>query len=822
MVVVFKDKDMSSTAKEIRLKDSKVIPFSIDLKTEALDINQVEVTKTFNVAALLTDYDSFIKLFDDYSKNIINQALIKASQGETVDPVNLCVSFGNICHVIQIVIYKDTDDLIRGSIRPLINLPCNDNLSPALQQLFENSHQGIVITDEKTRIVACNTTFEKSCGYEIAELIGQRTSIFNARKHSKEFYKELWLKIKNEGYWNGLVLHKPKSGVAVPQELLIQKLTTNSNKTFYVGFSNNLSNQLYRVAGVEHGGIEFLTQLPAESDFLEQIKQAIQTLPKDKKMLVISFAPKFSEENEIAHKQMLASALAEKKEGFIPGFLKKSVFSIALTYSLDQRTHSLSIFKAIQSHFNAIKQILDNEVYQELRHCTFGISVLGVDAANEGRLVSHSLQAMFEKHVSNKGNLCFYNGSLHEKLKQQEKYETLVRQSIEHSTIEVFYQPIIDTKQWKVVKLEALCRFRDNDGELLDTQQMIQIAEDIGQVTDVDLLVAAKAISDREALTKVYGEQIEISINFSVNTTKSIKETSSQLVNLLKENQKHLPYITVELTESAYFDCESSEENILFRLRKAGLKVAIDDFGTGYSSFSYLKNGDFDLLKIDKEFVSDLIFGSNNYYIVKMIVQLAHTLNVKVVAEGVESVHDAIMLQSLSVDFFQGFYHAKPMPLEKLSSEITIDKELRELTENKHGTQHNELITFPVTVKPEQTLKSLQTIFEDPKVTCCPVILKKKCVGVVTRELYNLHLTSSIGTNRETLQDVRLLNKIVTGIMNTFPTFIHLEDGIDDESISKAILAGKPYPWVVINEEGIYCGVVESQNIVQYLHDKCY
>jgi PAS domain S-box-containing protein len=816
------DQGTSSISKDKKLKDSKVIPFSINLKTEALDINQRDVTKTFNVAALLTDYDSFIKLFDDYSKNLINQALIKASQGESVEPVNICVSFGNVCHVIQIAINKDSDDLISGSIRPLFNIPGDENLSSAFQQLFENSHQGIVITDEKTRIMACNTKFEKATGYSIAELIGQKTSIFNAHKHSKQFYEEFWETLNKDGYWNGLILNRTKSGVAMPQELLIQKLTTNNNKIFYVGFSNNLANQLYRVAGIENGGIEFLTQLPSENDFLAQIKQSIQTLPKDKKMLVISFAPKFSEENEISHKQMLASALAEKKEGFIPGFLKKSVFSIALTYSLDQRTHSLSIFKAIQSHFNAIKQVLDNEVYQELRHCTFGISVLGVDAANEGRLVSHSLQAMFEKHVSNKGNLCFYNGSLHEKLKQQEKYETIVRQSIENASIEVFYQPIIETKHWKVAKLEALCRFRDGEGELLDTQQMIQIAEDIGQVTDVDLLVAGKAISDREALTKIYGKEIEISINFSVNTTKSIKETSSQLVNLLKENQKHLPYITVELTESAYFDCESSEENILFRLRKAGLKVAIDDFGTGYSSFSYLKNGDFDLLKIDKEFVSDLIFGSNNYYIVKMIVQLAHTLNVKVVAEGVESVHDAIMLQSLSVDYFQGFYHAKPMPLEQLSTDITIDKELTELTDNKHGKQHNELITFPVTVKPEQTLKSLQSIFEDPKVTCCPVILKKNCVGVVTRELFNLHLTSSIGTNRETLQDVRLLNKIVTGVMNTSPTLLHLEDGIDDESISEAIIAGKPYPWVVINDEGIYCGVIESQDIVQYLHDKCF
>ena len=179
-------------------------------------------------------------------------------------------------------------------------------------------------------------------------------------------------------------------------------------------------------------------------------------------LVVISFIPHFDNDLEFESKKQIASALAYYEKDCSAGFIKKAVFSLAIVYEHSkEKPHSLSIFDAIKARFKTLRQRVDPAVYEALTECTIGVSVLGLDANNENKLISHSLQAMYEKHTSGRRNICFFNRTLHEKVKRRETLENIVSHSILNKEMEVFFQPIINTSNWKVAKLEALCRFRD-------------------------------------------------------------------------------------------------------------------------------------------------------------------------------------------------------------------------------------------------------------------------------------------------------------------------------------------------------------------------
>lgn len=800
----------------VQFHQKREISFTWQVNTNNLTIDACDLQEVLGVTCTVTAIEHFLDLFSPSNKARVSEMLLQVKRGEEPDPIKaFIVTRGSNVNLSLVSVKKITENLIAGMIMPMLLSPTQEDLSSFFYQIFENHHHGMVVTDKHTRIVACNSYFEKSTGYKVEELLGKKTSIFNAGKHGALFFSNMWKEIIQHDYWSGLILSKAKSGNVKPQELLIQKLESLKGNTYYLGITLDLSSKLYRVAGIEHGGIELLTQLPGEEEFLAKVQNGQAELKDSEGMLLLSFVPKFDETLEFDEKKQLASALAYHESDCTAGFIKKTVFTIAIIYKHDKaKPHSLSIFEAIRERFNKIKTRMDKEVYRRSMGGTIGVSVLGLDANNAHKMISHSLQAMYERHTSNNNNICFYNRNLHEKVKRREVLEEIVRYSVKAKAMQVFFQPIISTKSFKVCKLEALCRFTDSQGEPLETQEMIQIAEDMGLVSELDLAVADKAMEQRNQLVKLYGNEVEITINVSLNSDKPVKSLFKDLMSLFRKHRKHLPYVTVELTESAYFSNENKNSDLLFELRKKGVKIAIDDFGTGYSSFSYLKDGNFDVLKIDRDFIINLVFGSHNYYIVKMITQLAHTLGVEVVAEGVESIKEVNILKDLKVDYLQGFYFAKPLPVKLLSAEINDREELRDLVEPE--IQDVVLFTTPPLLSPTHTLREVKALFDRNSVHVLPVIIDKQCVGVLTKEKYNLHATPTLGTDRETMQEYRSLDKVVSAMMEPLITCVH--ETINASEIHEKIRNHIPLPWVVINDSGDYVGMIDTVNMIHYLN----
>lgn len=400
--------------------DRPEIPWTLNLVNNQFSIQMDEVRKEL-AASDTSDTDiEFLSLLTEEEQQKLSQYIEGLSADLSVEPIKICINqFDSLSYWI-VSAQKLSSTLIAGFIKPIFVYRDTNNIVSYLQQLFESSHYGIVITDSETRIILCNACFEKSIMYSTDELIGQKTKIFNAKKHNRQFYSKMWEDVNNLGEWSGKILSRRKDNTLIPQQLTIQRVTSPNGKFYYFGISSDLSKSLDVIDGTQRGGIDLLTQLPSDNLYKHKVDIALKLLPKSYGLMIVSLCPSFSEEHRIEYRKIIGGSFTHIQGQVIAGFLKNEVFSIAIPYAKSQKgSHSLSIFAAIKNLFEQVKSSIDGEIYDIIANTTIGVSVLGVDAETSTRLVSHSLQAMYEKHATTNHRICFFNQTLHDKAKAE-------------------------------------------------------------------------------------------------------------------------------------------------------------------------------------------------------------------------------------------------------------------------------------------------------------------------------------------------------------------------------------------------------------------
>ena len=591
-----------------------------------------------------------------------------------------------VCYVEFIVKPPLEKKAVSGVIYPLFFFPASGHDIGALfHQVFDNQHHGIVITDSEHHILVSNDYFATNTGYSKKQLVGQPSSILNSGKHSPEFYHALWSAVQEKGYWTGIILIRKAGGQIVPQELTVQRLSVR-DRVYYMGWYVDLSDHLYRVQDVEHGGVELLTQLPTKEQFTQRVVIRWLDLKENSLCMVVAFLPEFPAELEFDAKAKLSEELGRNQQAKASGYLGHNHFAVSLECERKAGPgQTRLIHQAIRRFFLSLNRQAGASVHEAILNGKVGVSVMDHDTHNPKQLVTHAVQAMLEQESDRKGMITFYHGTIHREVLRRKELEDLTLKCIKEKKIDVFYQPIVDTKSWDVAKFEALCRFRDGKGRLMNTQEMVAIAEDLELVAELDWCVGKKSIEDLYLIHQKFGSNLGMTINRSLNTKLGAEQVLRCAEKMITEFSNTPNLITLELTESAYFDSESSQESLIKSIRDHGVSVAIDDFGTGYSSFTYLSDCNFDLLKIDREFVTDIRVGTHKYHIVKSITDLSHTLDVKVVAEGVETRQELEVLCGIGVDYIQGYFFSKPLPLSELEHAWDYQEQLQDFLSRKSG-----------------------------------------------------------------------------------------------------------------------------------------
>jgi diguanylate cyclase (GGDEF)-like protein len=300
-------------------------------------------------------------------------------------------------------------------------------------------------------------------------------------------------------------------------------------------------------------------------------------------------------------------------------------------------------------------------------NASIGIVIGNCEYNEPEHLLRDADTAMYRAKALGKGQYHLFDPAMHTAALQRLQLETDLRRGIEQEELVVHYQPIICLNTGKIAGFEALVRWLDPKRGLVAPNLFIPIAEETGLITAIGYWVLSESCHQ----LRTWQKQDLIDPNLFVSVNLSVKQFAQpnlleQIDQVLVDSQLSPDCLKLEITESAIMDNHKYVATILKELRKRHILISIDDFGTGYSSLSYLHSFPVDTLKIDKSFVQRLNLESENIGLIPVIISLAKTMNMNVVAEGIELVDQLEILRELDCGFGQGYFFAKPLPGEQL------------------------------------------------------------------------------------------------------------------------------------------------------------
>lgn len=300
-------------------------------------------------------------------------------------------------------------------------------------------------------------------------------------------------------------------------------------------------------------------------------------------------------------------------------------------------------------------------IYYIPRHCSLSVS----DMCDRAKLAKSSITNQFVQPYA------VFNEQMREDYEQRSIALLHLDDAIQNGEIKVFYQPIYDAWTGKVVLAEALTRWFSCEFGNISPAKFIPILEESGYITKLDSYVYQSVYGFLEKRQREGRRNVDIGVNLSRMDLMD-KHIMEKILNDVRTSELPRGSISYELTESAYAGVSEDGNRFLAQMHAAGAKLLVDDFGSGVSSFSTIRDYDFDILKLDMGFVQKIGLNRKNNNIIISLIELAHRLDLKVIAEGVETKEQADFLKNYGCDYFQGYYFAKPMPQEEF--EALLDK----------------------------------------------------------------------------------------------------------------------------------------------------
>ena len=299
---------------------------------------------------------------------------------------------------------------------------------------------------------------------------------------------------------------------------------------------------------------------------------------------------------------------------------------------------------------------------------SIGISVFPDDGRTSDELLKHADLALYQSKGNGRNSLNFFSSNLKARASLELQIEEELRNALRENTgLLLHYQPIVDLKTGQVSKLEALVRWNHPEHGLLSPDRFISIAEANGLIGELDNWVLCKACHDLAELSRQGWPSIGIAVNCSALNLVRV-ELADEIKSALSSSGIAAHRLELEVTENALMGNISNTSQLLLQIRALGVSLSIDDFGTGYSSLAYLKRLPLNTLKIDRSFIQDIPKSSQDMEIVQAIIVMAHTLHLRVVTEGVETLAQFEFLNKYGCDFIQGYLLSRPVPLEDLSN----------------------------------------------------------------------------------------------------------------------------------------------------------
>ncbi len=317
--------------------------------------------------------------------------------------------------------------------------------------------------------------------------------------------------------------------------------------------------------------------------------------------------------------------------------------------------------------------------------CSIGVSIYPKHGEDFETLLKNADAAMYAAKTRGRNNYQIYRHEMNESMEEVLSIEYHLREAIENNELELYYQPKLDLHTKEINGMEALLRWHSPIFGQVPPDRFIPIAEETGLIIKIDRWVLEQACKqNKEWNETLFPKPVRVAVNISPLHFR-LQNFHHVVERVLKNTELEPNLLEIEITENSFMDQTEESIECLYRLQKLGITVAIDDFGKGFSSLNYLRKFPIDALKIDRSFVHEVSKNSDDAAIIRAITYLAHELNLKVVAEGIETKEVIQLLEEIGCDEIQGYYISKPLPKNEF---IMIFDQLFDNQKAKRGSSY--------------------------------------------------------------------------------------------------------------------------------------
>ncbi|WP_438868270.1 phosphodiesterase DibA [Pseudomonas sp. L1(2025)] len=539
--------------------------------------------------------------------------------------------------------------------------------------VFDCTREGVLVTDAQGLIVHVNRAFMEITGYSREDVMGERPSLFKSGRHSSSFYQQMFQTLERTGEWSGEIWNRRKSGEIYPQWQTIRVIHNDQGQvSHYVAVFSDISaikDSEHELAHLAHH--DPLTDLPNRLLFTDRAEQALASAQVHKRgcALLLMDLDHFKIINDsLGHNvgDQLLKAVGERLKGlFGPGVTLARLGGDEFAVLAESCPQVVQAAALAQRMLDAMKEPFVFDGNQLFISASIGISLFPSDALSAEQLLRNADSALFKAKSAGREGYALYTEELTAHAQHRVEIASELRRALDQQELRVYYQPVHDLQDSRLVGVEALVRWQHPERGLVPPGEFIPIAERTGLIADIDAWVMDQACRQMGQWLADGAPLSFIAVNVS-SRLFARRELYEQVAQVLHTTGLDPAYLELEVTESAVMEDPEVALEQLHRLRGLGLRLAIDDFGTGYSSLLRLKRLPVQKLKIDQGFVAGLPWDEDDAAIVRVVIALAKSMGMQVHAEGIEQVEQARFLLEQECDLGQGYWFGRPVPAQEM------------------------------------------------------------------------------------------------------------------------------------------------------------
>ncbi len=538
------------------------------------------------------------------------------------------------------------------------------------------SNDGIVVTDAKGVIQRINQAFTQISGFSLADLVGRTTDMLRSSRHDNEFYAAILDEIRKSGGWQGEMWAKRRSGEEYPVWLNISVVHDKEGRvTHFVGSHSDITERKQAEAEIKDlAFFDQLTGLPNRTLFGDRLKQAIRSADRSGHYGALLFIDldNFKELNDTMGHDIgdkLLRQVAKRLISFIREVdtvarLGGDEFVVILGDLHKEESGAANQAEAVaEKALDALREPYHLGEVTYTSTASIGATLFRDKSGSFEELMKQADLAMYKSKAVGRNTVRFFDPAMEAAILERARLESDLRYSLAQENFVVFYQPQV-TGAGRLIGAEALVRWHHPQRGLVSPAGFIHVAEESGLILPLGTWVLKTAcIQLAQWAREAHKEHLTLAVNVSVSQFRQ-PIFVQQVIDALESSGANPARLKLELTESLLIDDVPTVIEKMNALKRRGVGFSLDDFGTGYSSLAYLKRMPLDQLKIDQSFVRDVLTDPSDAAIAKTIVALARSLDLSVIAEGVETHAQREFLAQNGCHDYQGYLFSRPLPID--------------------------------------------------------------------------------------------------------------------------------------------------------------